>query len=60
MHDEAAHPSAPFVAPMKTLSQLGDFFRHSMRDWTSALSQKGFISLQVSVRSTSVWGDFCI
>ena len=48
MHDEAAHTSVPFVTPMKTVSQLGEFFRHSVRDWVKSIGNKGFISMQVT------------
>lgn len=49
MHDEAAHASVPFVSPMKTMSQLSDFFKHSIREWANTIGHKGFISLQVCV-----------
>ena len=51
MHDEAAHTSTPFVTPMKTASQLGEFFTQSVRDWVKSISSKGFISMQVTPAS---------
>ena len=46
MHDGSAHPATS--ASLKKVSQLGEFFRHSLDEWTKAISRKGFISLQVS------------
>lgn len=45
MHDSAAHPSSS--SGLSKVSQLGEFFKHSLDDWTRALRRKGFISLQV-------------
>jgi hypothetical protein len=49
MHDEAAHPSAPFNSPVK---QLGEFFKRNVKDWVNSINQKGFISLQVTASFT--------
>ena len=47
MHDGSAHPATS--TSLKKVSQLGEFFRHSLDDWVKAISRKGFISLQVSL-----------
>lgn len=44
MHDGSAHPATS--ASLKKVSQLGEFFKHSLDDWLKAISRKGFISLQ--------------
>lgn len=49
MHDGSAHPATS--ASLKKVSQLGEFFRHSLDDWLKAISRKGFISLQVDTAS---------
>lgn len=45
MHDASAHPSSS--TSLNKLSQLKDFFKSTLSDWSRALSRQGFISLQV-------------
>lgn len=46
MHDASAHASDASL-PMKKITQLGDFFKHSVQDFINAINKKGFISVQV-------------
>ena len=46
MHDASAHTSEAY-SPIRKITQLGDFFKHSMQDVVSSISQKGYISVQV-------------
>ena len=48
MHDGSAHPSSS--TSLKKMSQLGEFFKHSLDEWTKAITRKGFISLQVCLQ----------